>query len=243
MALQSLKSKQASFVRQSGRAILHQLFPKEFEHYFFSFELIDFAGERVDYFSFPILPSSFSEEHTELTNIKKTMGGVISIKNATFTPKQITIRGNFGKSLKLLLGRGFEVLGFRFQGYVFKNGRFEKGKGDKQFASFAKTGYGCVKIIEEIKDKSKALKDGQPLILICYNSMTGNNYVVDIKSFTHAQDENQFNMLPTYTLTMTAVGTLSSLTFAKEYSSLKNLATSILQAKTNALVRKITASF
>lgn len=247
MSVASLNSRQRSLVNQIGKAGLHALYPKEFEHYFFSLELVDHAGNTIDYFAFPILPSSFSEEHQELTNIKKSMGGVVSIKNQTFVPKTINIKGDFGKKLKILLGgKQIEVFGLRFS---IKDGNFgisgdplgNLKKKFTQFSSFAKTGYGCVKIIEAMKDKSNQLVDGKPTRLYCYNSMTGNNYQVEINRFTHAQDKQSFNMIPNYTLQMTAVAELDSLLEFNPFSTVKNLGVNLLQRTTNNVVNRVTA--
>ena len=247
MSVDSLNSRKRSLLRTIGKAGLHALFPKEFEHYFFSLELVDSLGRTVDYFSFPILPSSFSEEHTEITNIKKSMGGVVTIKNQTFVPKQINIRGDFGKKIKILLGgKGVEVFGLKFS---VKGGNFGVSgnplgsleKNFVQFSSFAKTGYGCVKIIEAMKDKSLQIDKvtNKPYSLYAYNSMTGNNYKVEIKRFTHSQDKSSFNMIPSYNLSMTATASLDSLTDYSQYSSIVNLGVGMLQRTTNNVVNRI----
>jgi hypothetical protein len=244
----SLNSRQRSLISTIGKAGLHALFPKDFEHYFFSLELVDSNGRTVDYFSFPILPSSFSEEHSEITNIKKSMGGVVAIKNQTFVPKQINIRGDFGKKIKILLGgKIIELFGLKFS---IKNGNFgvegnplgNLKRKHVQFSSFAKTGYGCVKIIEAMKDKSLQVDPitQKPYSLYCYNSMTGNNYQVEIKRFTHSQDKSSFNMIPSYNLSMVATATLDSLVDYSPFSSVKNLGIGLLQRTTNNVVNRIT---
>lgn len=247
MSVDSLNSRKRSLLKTIGKAGLHALYPKDFEHYFFSLELVDSLGRTVDYFSFPILPSSFSEEHTEITNVKKSMGGVVTIKNQTFVPKQINIRGDFGKKMKILLGgKQIEVAGVKFS---IKSGDFgivadplgTLKKNFVQFSSFAKTGYGCIKIIEAMKDKSLQIDKltNKPYSLYCYNSMTGNNYKVEIKRFTHSQDKSSFNMIPNYNLSMIATASLDSLTDYNPFSSIVNLGVGVLQKATNNVVNRI----
>lgn len=251
MSKDSLNSRKRSLLRTIGKAGLNALYPKEFEHYFFALELVDHLGQTVDYFAFPILPSSFSEEHTEITNIKKSMGGVVTIKNQTFVPKQINIRGDFGKSLKILLGgKQVELFGLRFS---MNNGNFGVSGNPlsnlvtkyANFSSFAKTGFGCIKMLEALKDKSNQIDPvtKKPYALYCYNSMTGNNYKVEIKRFTHQQDKSGMNMIPNYSLSMTATATLESLTEFNQYSSIINLGINLLQKATNNVVNNINFGF
>jgi hypothetical protein len=249
MSTESVNRRYRSLLTTIGKAALNALYPKDFEHYFFSLELVDSKGRSVDYFAFPILPDTVSEEHNELTNIKKSMGGIISIKNQTFVPRTVAVKGTFGKKFKVLLGNKYvELFGLRFS---INNGDFgvtgdplgTLKKKYTQFSSFAKTGYGCVKIIEAIKDKSIQLDFNQkPYSLYCYNPITGNNYQVEIKRFTHSQDKDTFNMIPNYTLLMTAVAPLESLVETNRFSSVKNLGINVLQRGVNVVVNDIRKS-
>jgi hypothetical protein len=69
--------------------------------------------------------------------------------------------------------------------------------------------------------------------------MTGNNYKVEIKRFTHAQDKSSFNMIPNYNLSMIATATLDSLVDFNPFSTIRNLGIGLLQRTTNNLVNRI----
>lgn len=245
----SLIATEASFkskVSQIGRAALHALFPKDAEYYFIALELVDSQGNTVDYFAWPVLPDQIRETHVEITRVRKTIGGVNVTKNSTFTPRQITINGTFGKRFKILLKSGqVEFAGF---GLSMQNGRFNISTPNKlqnnipQFSSFAKSGYGCVKLLEGMKEKSKALDgNNKPFSLFLYNPILGNNYQVEFNSFTHFQDESRFNMFPGYGLQITAVAPLDTLftRAANVRSTLKNLSFSNLQKTANTLAIRL----
>lgn len=222
--------------RLLGKAALHTLFPNDFAYYFLAIELVNSQGNTVDYFSFPILPDEIRETQTEITNIRKTMGGVNVLKNPTFNPRQISIRGTFGRKFKVLLGQNqVEFAGFSLS---MQNGKFNITPPNlleypiPQFSSFVKNGYGCIKLLEAMKEKSKKLDENQkPYSLYLYNPILGNNYQVEINSFSHMQDSQANNMLPAYSMQFTAIAPLSSIISRKASinSTLKNLTLSGLQ--------------
>jgi hypothetical protein len=234
----SFKSK----VAQIGRAALNTLFPKDIEYYFLAIELVDSQGYTVDYFAWPILPDEISETQTELTNVRKTMGGVNVLKNPTFNPRQISIRGDFGRRFKLLLGgKPVEFAGFSLS---MQNGKFTVNPPNildsnfAQFSSFVKSGYGCIKVLESIKEKSKKLdNDQKPFALYLYNPILGNNYQVEFTSFNQKQDKHEYNMRPMYNIQLTAVAPLDSVLSRKANlrAVIKNLSLSNLQKQANSI--------
>lgn len=237
------KSKQLAI----GRAALSALFPNDFESYMLALELVNSSGDTVDYFSWPILPDEIRETHQEITRVSKTIGGVYTLKNSTFTPRQISFRGTFGRRFKLLLNNNqVSFAGFSLSQ---KNGKFSitppnlLGSKVPEFSSFAKTGYGCIKVLESMKEKSKAVdENGKSYALYFYNPILGNNYQVEINTFVHSQDKDQNNMLPAYSMQMTAVAPLDTL-FARKRgrfeSAVVNLSVSMLQKKANNITNSL----
>jgi hypothetical protein len=237
---ENFEQKYVEQVNNLGRAALHALFPKDFEYYALSLELCDSSGAVVDFFSWPIMPQELYEAHKEITKVSKTMGGVSVGFNATFNPRPITIKGDFGTRFKVLLGgQNFEFGGIHIglkQGKFSVSGPNLLQNSYPQFSSFAKTGYGCIKVVEAIKEKSKQLDSyGKPFSLYLYNPVLGNNYQVVFDSFTHGQDKANHNMLPYYEIQMTAVAPLDSV-----FSRLKNLKSSVKNVSFSALQKRAT---
>lgn len=232
--------------KELGKIALQALYPSDFNAALVALELVDSNGVTVDYFSWPVLPSEIREVHNEITNVRKTIGGVYVLKNTTFVPRQISLRGTFGRRFKILINeKQLELAGFRFS---IGNGKMKITPPNlldnkvAQFSSFAKNGYGCIKVIEAMKEKSKQLdENGKPHSLYFYNPVLGNNYMVEVMNFSHMQDENQYNMLPAYSLQLVAVAPLDSvlsrLTNIK--SALKNLLFANIQKKANAILGNI----
>jgi len=229
-----------------GRAALNALFPKEIEYYFCAFELVDSQGNTVDYFSFPILPEEIREQSNALTRVSKTVGGVNVLVNSTFNPSQISIKGTFGKRFKLIINQ--QPLQFAGFGMSIENGQFKVSNPNflsqnyPQFSSFAKTGYGCIKYLEAMKEKSISInpKDQKPYALYFYNPILGNNYQVEINNFIHTQSVNK-NMVPEYSISMTSVADLDEIQMFKGTlkSAIKNLTISSIQRNANQIVQKL----
>ena len=247
MALERLNSRRRSLISQIGRAGLNALYPKEFEYYFFALELVNSRQETIDFFAFPVLPSQITEVQPEITNVRKTMGGVDVHKNPTFVPRTLTINGDFGRRFRILVNTNqIEFAGLRFS---VNNGVFRIGKpGDllddaPVFSSFAKTGYGCIKVIEAMKEKSKSLDQfNQPHSLYCYNPVLGNNYQVEFQTFTHMQDKQQYNVIPRYSIEMIAVAPLEALPQFNDFSLVRNLAFGNIQKRVNNVVSQVRRS-
>lgn len=229
-----------------GRGTLNALFPKEIEYFFVALELVDSKSNTVDYFSFPILPEEIRETANEITRVNKTIGGVNVLVNSTFNPTQISIKGTFGKRFKILINqKPLEFAGF---GMSIQNGKFSitspnfLGKDYPQLSSFAKTGYGCIKYLQAMKDKSKSINpvDKKPYALYLYNPILGNNYQVEIISFIHSQDIGK-NMVPQYSIQLTSVADLDQIQLGKGRlkSAIKNLSITNIQKNGNQVAQQL----
>lgn len=247
MSLEAVNSRARSTIAQIGRLAFNALYPKEFEYYLFALELLDSQDVTVDYFSFPILPDQLKETHREITNVKKTLGGVVVIKNPTFVPRTISLTGDFGKKLKILIGgNNVTFAGFQFS---VNNGRFNvtpPGQLEEifpVFSSFAKTGYGCIKMVEAMKDKSIRLDSlGKPYKLLCHNPIMGNSYQVEILEFEHHQDADRYNTIPRYSLTMRAVAPLEGFAGFSRFTGAKNTSFGVLQKRANRTLSQVRRS-
>lgn len=246
MALLETKSSFRSKLAQLGRGTLHALFPNDVEAYLLALELVDSQGATIDYFAWPILPDEISDTHSEATSVVKTFGGTHTNKTSTFTPRNINLRGTFGRDFKVLLG-GQEIVAFGFS-LSIRNGKFNINPPNlldnpvPQLSSFVKNGYGCVKILEAIKEKSKKVDSFQkPYSLYFYNPILGNNYQVEIKKFTTSQDVSRNNMIPHYSLELIATAPLESIISRRANigSAIKNLTISYLQKTANSLASNL----
>lgn len=227
------KVRYKNLVDSIGKSNLHALFPNDFEDYFIALELVDSKKVTEAFVTFPVNPNSISESQPVLTNIKKTAGGIVSVGVETFVPRDIEIKGNFGRNLKIQIGNNFFIGGLI--SFVRNNDTTEFGR--PSFSTESKTGYGVLKSLERILDDSEKLDSfGKPKRLYLYNSMLGNNYIVKKKNFISSQNISE-NMIPQYTMQLTAV---SPLTFVEEVFSLgKSLVIGVLDRATNSLAKTV----
>lgn len=226
-----------------GKGTLNALYPDEFEYYMMSLELADYKDQTIEFFSFPVLPKNFSEVEQTDTNIKKTLSSVTSIKSTGFIPRDLRISGNFGRSLKFLLGSEF------INGSAFTLSA-EQGSGDAEtsqeaqvFSNIIKTGYGCFKMLESILRKSKKTDEGLPRRLYFYNPAVGNSYLVEFMEMNKSTSQEE-NMIWGYSLFLRAIAPLSSLrdsssgSIAKTNS--KNAVNNFINVQANGLVSDLT---
>ena len=203
-----------------GRNALATAFPRDFEAYLCSLELTDSDGNSIDNFIFPIQPSNMTKTEAKREVVRNTAGGVTVLNSPTFVPQQISIRGDFGRNLKMLITQS---VGGSLQGAAFsisagaysltdvtgksitsiKAGDFEVG---------IKTGYGCIKILQSIISKSNGLDmKGLPFRLYFYNMALGESYLVVIPPSGISFSQNMSrNMIWEYTLNMTAIAPLEA---------------------------------
>jgi hypothetical protein len=191
-----------------GKIGAQALFPNDFEVYFTAFELVDTANQTVDYFAFPLNPNSITETHPQLTNIKKTAGGITTLSTPTFVPKDIVLNGNFGRKFKVLLGQE--------QGLAAFSGLLSSGPGgilsDKtDYSKSIKTGFGCMKVLERIITRAQSLDArNDSYSLYFYNLSLGNSYLVKPISLTFSQNSEN-NMIWQYALTLKALAPLDQI--------------------------------
>lgn len=244
MSRESVESNFKDRVNDVGRAALAALFPNDIEEYLLALELVDSGGNTVDYFAWPILPDEIRDTHQEITTVKKTIGGIYVLKNTTFAPRQISISGTFGRRFKLLLNN--HPVSFAGFSASQKNGKFNisapnfLGKKVPEFSSFAKSGYGCIKVLESMKEKSKQVDGrGKPHSLYLYNPILGNNYQVEFMNFSHMQDKDQHNRVPAYSMQLTAVAALDSVLGYSIQTNVKNITISSLQKMANNVANNL----
>ncbi len=241
MGLIDVSKKYSDLVLTVGKQVVNSLFPNDFEYYFVAFELVDSKLRTIEYLSFPVLPDSIVENKNELTNIKKSAGGITSLTTPTFVPREITLRGTFGRQFKFMLGATeFSFAGLRFSTVtgVFKKEDLKKHGVIKNipFSPQIKTGYGVAKLLEAIIDKATALDDSnKPMSLYFYNLTLGNNYLVEPRSIAFSQDKTTNNMFWNYDLSLTAIAPLSGIQETSKSSLLRNFTFDTVDKEVNKL--------
>lgn len=217
-------------INNIGKKGAHALFPEDFEVYITAFELVDSKGKIIDYFIFPLNPTSISETTSELVNIKKTAGGITVLGTDTFHPVDINIKGNFGRKFKVLFrNNNVSFLGFNSRAGLLK----------KEFSSNVKTGYGCIKILENIIKTSRKLDQyDKPYSLYFYNLNFGTSYLVkSIGNPTFSQNIEK-NMIWEYAITLKAIAPLDQL-LQNAGSTFKLLASDAIQGELNVFANSI----
>jgi hypothetical protein len=230
--VQETISKHQSLLTTIGEAGLNALYPLDFEFYLVALELVNSSNETIDYFAFPVSPSSLSQNNPSLTNVKKTAGGVVSLSTPSFVPKQIQIRGNFGRKFRILLKNNIKI---NFTAFNFSTA-FKKATFDPNI----KSGYGAIKYLEAILDKSNATdENGNSLKLFFYNPILGNNYIVELVEF-EINENMETNRIPGYNLTLKAIAPLESISSIDvQKSMVKILSSTLLQKGANSIANNI----
>lgn len=176
-------------VNDVARATLHSMFPNEFEMYMVTLELTDIQGKTLDLFTFPINPKSISKTEPYTKSINRTYNNVVISKNGTFTPRDISVRGNFGRSFKVLQRTANTV--------------FRALRGVGELAKDLKSGYGCLKVLQSICQSSNELDaQGNPYLLYFHNYTLGESYLVEVMDLTIDLDTS---MLYSYNLRLKIV--------------------------------------
>ena len=229
------RAKINQLVTDIGKAGLNALYPNEFEYYAITLELTDSNGVTVDYLTFPISPDNIDSSSVPLTNIKKTMGGIVALGSATFVPLKISLGGTFGRKLKILVQpSSINSSESTNSGSYGRDAQFNVTSA--VFNSKIKTGYGTIKLLESIIDKSRTLdKQGQPYRMFLYNPALGQNYLVVDGGLDFHQDYQSSNMVWKYTLQLTAISPLNAIMSEMSNSSslTRTLKLNILQKSAN----------
>lgn len=223
-------------VASVGRTFLSGLFPRDFEYYLVALELTTFDGDTIDFFSFPILPSSITKSENTKTSVYPTLGGITVINSDTLTLQDLTLSGDFGRSFKLMVGN-FGAPFVSLKGVKFSNTRgvyysddinagFSRKVPDFNFT--VKSGYGCIKILQSIIDRAKGHDNGKPFRLYFYNLALGESYlVVPTKNPLILSQNEAKNTIWGYTLNLHIIAPLDRVDFggSKSPRSLTNLLT------------------
>lgn len=229
--VQGVKSMAAS----EAQAMLNTTLPHDFEYYMVALELVDGSGNTIDYFAFPIMPSSIQKTEPKRTNIKQTGSGVTVVTNTAFTPQQIVLKGNFGKYFKILLSpkvpEGLAVA------YSIQNGKYDLYQSNANWKGLGgiasgvvnvKNGFGALNILRAIISKSNGLdSEGRPFRLYFYNMAMSESYLVTVPANGLVVDSNVHgnNFLWNYNLTLTVLAPLDLVLGSKGLkSSLTKLA-------------------
>lgn len=216
MSIENAVRNRALLVEQIGKAALNIKYPKEFEMYICALELVDQLGRTLRYFIFPVLPSSLEDTTPRITNIKKTLAGVSVLSTPTFIPGDINMNGTFGRKFRVLLGT--DMADF-LQSFVAPEGRITANSllngALEVFDDRVKTGYGCIKILEEMIKEADKIDNNGVRRLIFYNLAFGNSYVVKPMSFKMSQTQ-ETNMIHQYQLSLKSIAPLEALKSQQE---------------------------
>jgi hypothetical protein len=181
------------------------------------------------------MPKSFTKSENNRINIKKSYASVNVINSKSFTPHDIVIKGNFGRTFQLLLSVNkpvnFKAFSYSIDAGVKTIKDLDPMLTKTEIATFnpiVKTGYGCTKILQFMINKASGSdKQGRPFKLYLYNPMLGESYLVvpNPNSMTLMQNEGANNMIWEYTLNLTAIAPLLNNT-----NKLRNSTANILAA-------------
>lgn len=243
MSIENAVRNRAVLLEQIGQSALNARYPKEFELYVCALELVDEQGKTLRYFIFPVMPSNLEENQPKLTNIKKTAAGVTILSTTTFVPVDVNISGNFGRKFKVLLGTDYVEF---LQSFSTQNGSVTAdslANGIVElFDSRVKTGYGCLKILEDIVNEADVVDENGARRLIFYNLAFGNSYVVKPMSFKIMMAQ-ETNMIHGYSLALKGIAPLDALKSAQDLQDeAKQLnTTAFVQQKTDQIVNILTS--
>lgn len=220
MSLVAIDEAYRSKVSAIGRKAMAAIYSNDFELYITALELIDSRGDIVEYFIFPLNPTSISVSKPRIQDIAKTAGGTVTTETSTYMPQDIFMEGNFGRKFKFLIGK--ELVDFQAFSLSQVANKFAENYNNQVFSDTIKTGYGCIKILERIIDKSSTLDSyGKPYYLHLYNLAFGQSYIVKVVNqpiFKQSQDKN---MIWEYSIQFKTLAPLAEM--QAEPSALSNL--------------------
>lgn len=238
MAGEVEQEKYLSLRNSLGGQALAALYPNDFEVYITAIELVDSADKVTDYFLFPLNPSEISKSTLQIQSIKKTALGISTVSTSTYQPSIITMSGNFGKKLKILVNQDL----IDFNAFNFSE-QFKKNAQQNVFSNTVKTGYGCLKILERIIEKSKQLDQyGNPYFLHLYNLSFGDAFLVKVIGEPSFNDNLDKNMIWSYNIKFQTLAPLNQLENYNKNSNLKQLGISVIQKGLNIVASNVTTS-
>lgn len=213
-----------SLLKESGRIIANSQYPDEIEYYLCAIELVDPNTQlTTDYFVFPIHPDNIRISDQKIQNVTKTSNGLVSLENSTFTPKQISISGNFGRKFRILAGDGSTLPNSVSNDEVQKgiaDVRGTKTSGIKlpDFNLNYKSGYGMTKILEKLFQKSSRVNNNNPLQMFLYCYAFNCNFLVQPLNVQFSQNKSM-NMIWEYNLNVTALAPADSIKSTDKYKT------------------------
>lgn len=250
MSLEAVNRQYLDLLGSIGQAALSSLSPHDFEYYMMALELTDGSGRTIDYFAFPILPTSIQKTEPKRTTIKQSNTGITVLNSTAFVPQQITMKGNFGRYFKIILSTKGPV--GSAVAYSVSSGVYDlyQAKSKSLIVNYPnfdvgiKSGYGALNILRAIIAKSNGIDEqGLPFRLYFYNMALGESYLVTVPSNGLVLDTNadSSNTIWNYSLTLNAIAPLSLVLSKKAYeSSLKNtLQTGAIQKGVNVLSNQL----
>lgn len=229
-----------------GKAGLNALYPNEFEYYIVTLELTDSTGKTVEYLTFPITPDALTHTSKNLTNVKKTLGGVTAIDIEGFVPTQLSISGTFGRHLKIIANQAESISSDNssINGYFNPKTSQQLELKTAIFNSKIKTGYGTIKLLEALINKSTSLDaNNRPHKLFYYSPAQGYSYLIKVMNLELDQDMGS-NMLWKYTLTIETLAPAFSSTPTQENNTAltKSMKLNVLQRTGNIIVNNLKRS-
>lgn len=236
--LGSLESTVGGLAKSAVQTTLNAMWPRDFELYMVSLELVDFRDNLLDYMTFPVNPESIRKTEPQLKNITRAYNAIVVNSSGMFVPQDINIKGNFGKSFKVLL----RTSGFSddFKALVNKTAKESSNKvensnrGD-EISPFFKSGYGCLKVLQDICMRS-SLKDGNMARkLYFHNFMLGESYLVEVISMEEDMSMSS-NMIWGYDLNLRIISPIN----IKKGKRLALAATGLLQNTITDVVKGCT---
>ena len=224
-----------------GKVGLNAVFPNDFEAYMMGLELVNGSGEVEEYFVFPVNPNQLVEVSKRITSIRKTLGGVSIHSTEKFIPTDITMQGTFGRKLKFLIGD--DIINFAGLSFGFKKNRFKfdfnTNAAARELTRQVKTGYGCIKVLESVCNRSETLdENGKPYELYLYNLALGNSYLVKVLDLTFSQSE-QMNMIWSYNLVLKSIAPIDQVKRRSALNLIRATGAGFVQSTANAHLPKL----
>lgn len=246
-------SKALNMIQNLGRSLLATQYPDDFEYYMCSLELVNSSGNTIDFFTFPVMPDNINKNEPKRNSVKNTLGGLVVLTSPTAVAQTISIQGNFGRMFKILLnGNAPALQGIAFSISAGKRKLFQiQGKNTSSLKGVSfdvgvKTGYGCIKILQSIIDKSNGLdENGKPFRLYFYNMALGESYLVTVPPGGVSFNQSlQKNMIWEYNLNLTIIAPLEAVVGSTKLKTTltKSCSLDAIQKSVNSLATDIASN-
>lgn len=222
-----VRERALSISKDLGRGALHATSPDDFEFYACTLELVDSDFNVLDIFHFPVMPTGVNIGRQSLVSIRKTGRGFFSQYNESFVGNTISINGTFGRKFRLMVSTQI-------------GSNFKTGKGG-QFDLRVKTGYGALKLMERIINKSFESKNGRPLLLLFHNMAFNQSFVVEVLQFNPTQSMEN-NMMWNYSLEMKALADVNKMDLESSNTNrlVNLLSSSVINSGINDILKNVT---